>query len=151
MNTPFDLVRRLLEHNTLSLGNTKQYKCDNQHRTLRDTVGIPNDAVAQQRGQSRDNGCVQHQRTTDIQDNGIAGALGRIQIGGNQGVQAHDDESPCILRQIAQRIGQGFAFCAEQRTDGTGEQDTQTNNDDAAYETNQQTSTEIPFQVLFFL
>ncbi len=61
---------------------------------------MPDNRAAKEPGQQGDDEAVHHKATDDIERNGLSGALGGVEIGGDHRVDAADDEAPAVFPHV---------------------------------------------------
>ncbi len=102
---------------SVSLGTVFQQYGKHEYKALRNTECKPDDAASDQCAQAKDNRGVQDEAPGDIQNDCGLGTLGRIQVSGDQRIDAGHDKRPGIFRQVAHGKVEHFSACAEERAD----------------------------------
>ena len=124
----------LFGQHAFALAAQEQNQSYYQHDRLIDAEGVPDDASAQQRRQRKDDHGVHREAAQQVDEYGLFGPFGGIEIGGDHGVQCHDHESPCVLGQCMDSEIQRSGIGAKESADTSASQTEQRGNHGASDE-----------------
>ena len=102
-------------------------------------------------GSSRMTEGVHHKTAQGVDENSLPGALGGVEVGGDHGVQRHDDKAPRVLRERPDRELQRLGVCAEQAADAAAAQAEQQRDECAADQADRHAGAEVEFQIVLLL
>lgn len=139
-----------LKNNAVLLGIFKKDNRDDRDGCFIDAKGKPDGVGPEKGGEQKDNRRIHNQAAQHVDGNGLGGALGRIQIGGDHHIDGHDDKAPGIQRQRLQCVFDRARVSAKQRADGPAEQQDEPGNHDASNHVDAQAYAEVELFVLCF-
>ena len=109
---------------------------------------MPYNDLSENQGRKGNDNTVHDQAADDVQGNCLAGASGGIEISGDHGVDAADDEAPAVFPQMEFRKGNGFGVAAEQPAKRVGEEDVNNDADSTSDDADELTGPIIMLQIL---